>query len=195
MSEGASAWASAIVKTPPLASWKQPLEQAIEQLDWGERAAPELVLLAMPQEHAASLQEASSELARSLGPSMLLAVVAAGAIGGGEEIDTEPSLSITAGSFPVNTTLTPFVLTSDRMPVWSQIAPGEGARPAFLLFADPYSAVTQAVAALDNAYPAAVVAGGLSCPSSQASPSLAFYSRGAQVQACHRAVRVADRSA
>ena len=72
-------------------------------------------------------------------------------------------------------------MTGDSMPLWPSLAEGvpEGSRPAFLLFADPFSPVQQAVSCLDDAYPASVVAGGLSCPTSQSAPSLALYTRGA----------------
>ena len=48
----------------------------------------------------------------------------------------------------------------------------EAGRPGFLAFADPFSPIPVALAVLDAAHPASVVAGGLSCPVSQEQPSL-----------------------
>ena len=177
----ATEWRSSLALAPVLGSWQDPVDAAIESLAWPEDAPdPDLVMLVMPRAHASSLQQACAQVARVLRPGQLLGVVGAGAIGGKEEVDTDSAVSILAGVFPAETTLTPFVLAPERMPVWSQLSPGDGDRPAFLLLADPFSAVTQAAAALDDAFPSAVVAGGLSCPTSDSVPSLALGSRGAQ---------------
>ena len=97
-------------------------------------------------------------------------------IGGGHEYDTEAGISLLAGRWPAETVATPFVVTGiDKFPQWSELLKDDDAReraPGFLLFADPFSACTQVTGILNTLSPGSVVAGGLSCPTSESTPSL-----------------------
>ena len=161
------------------ADWRSALSTTLANLTVSEETS--LALLFVSQAHASHLREACSEVVQALSPEVLVAVVGAGVAGGGSELEGEPVFSILAGALPEHTALRPFLMTTDSMPNWPSLGDSvpEGSRPSFLLFADPYSPIVQAVNCLDDAFPASVVAGGLSCPTSESAPSLALYTRGA----------------
>ena len=178
----------------PAESAKDGLASALRQLNWqAAEPAPDIALLCVPMDHASQLQELTAEAARSLGAKLLVGVVGAGVIGGGTEMDrpAEPGISLLAGILPDGTKATPFTVTQDKMPNWSAIiqspeenaADGTPPRPGFLLFADPFSAVAQVTSILNSLVPGACVAGGLSCPPSDSSSSLALYQAGARCRA------------
>jgi small ligand-binding sensory domain FIST len=161
------------------ADWQTALSTTLANLTTSEETS--LALLFVSQAHASHLREACSEVVQALSPEVLVAVVGAGVAGAGSELEGEPVFSILAGALPENTALRPFLMTSDSMPNWPSLGDSvpEGSPPSFLLFADPYSPIVQTVNCLDDAFPASVVAGGLSCPTSESAPSLALYTRGA----------------
>jgi len=88
-------------------------------------------------------------------------------------------MSILAGQWPKETEATPFIVSGERFPSWSELANSDN-EPAFLVFADPFSACTQVISILNSLCPGSVVAGGLSCPMTESTPSLALYTKGAQ---------------
>ena len=171
-------WQSALGSAD--ADWRTALSTTLANLTTSEEETS-LALLFVSQAHASHLREACSEVVQALSPEVLVAVVGAGVAGGGSELEGEPVFSILAGALPEHTALRPFLMTTDSMPNWPSLGDSvpEGSRPSFLLFADPYSPIVQAVNCLDDAFPASVVAGGLSCPTSESAPSLALYTRGA----------------
>ena len=172
-------WQSALGSAD--ADWRTALSTTLANLTTSEEETS-LALLFVSQAHASHLREACSEVVQALSPEVLVAVVGAGVAGAGSELEGEPVFSILAGALPEHTALRPFLMTTDSMPNWPSLGDSvpEGSRPSFLLFADPYSPIVQAVNCLDDAFPASVVAGGLSCPTSESGPSLALYTRGAQ---------------
>ena len=172
-------WQSALGSAD--ADWRTALSTTLANLTTSEEETS-LALLFVSQAHASHLREACSEVVQALSPEVLVAVVGAGVAGAGSELEGEPVFSILAGALPEDTALRPFLMTTDSMPNWPSLGDSvpEGSRPSFLLFADPYSPIVQAVNCLDDAFPASVVAGGLSCPTSESGPSLALYTRGAQ---------------
>lgn len=175
-------WRSAVAPAGP-AQAKQGLSQALETLAWPEDdATPDIVLLSVSQEHSSNLKELSSEAARTLGANLLIGVVGAGVIGGGRELEGEDSgISLLAGVLPEDTNVTPFVVGKESMPNWaSLIGDEEKSKPSFLLFADPFSPVSQVTSIINSLAPGACVAGGLSCPTSEGAQSLAIAMRGAQ---------------
>ena len=164
--------------------WRSALSSTLANLTSAEDEQPapvSLALLCVSQAHASHLREACSEVIQALSPEVLVGVVGAGVAGAGREAEGEPVFSLLAGELPEGTSLRPFLWTGDSMPSWPSLAEDvpSGSRPAFVLFADPFSPIQQAVSCLDDAYPASVVAGGLSCPTSESAPSLALYTRGA----------------
>lgn len=171
-------WQSALGSAD--ADWRTALSTTLANLTTSEEETS-LALLFVSQAHASHLREACSEVVQALSPEVLVAVVGAGVAGAGSELEGEPVFSILAGALPEHTALRPFLMTTDSMPNWPSLGDSvpEGSRPSFLLFADPYSPIVQAVNCLDDAFPASVVAGGLSCPTSESAPSLALYTRGA----------------
>ena len=161
------------------ADWRTALSTTLANLTTSEETS--LALLFVAQTHASHLREACSEVVQALSPEVLVAVVGAGVAGAGSEAEGEPVFSILAGALPERTALRPFLMTTDSMPNWPSLGDSvpNGSRPSFLLFADPFSPIVQAVNCLDDAFPSSVVAGGLSCPTSEGAPSLALYTRGA----------------
>lgn len=180
-------WRSASSGIVEKSSWQQALDSVTGNLtaggDGSEGAlgSTDLLLLFLPQHFSEHLHEATAEAARRLNASCAVGAIGAGVIGGGIEVESEASISAVAGQLPTDSCVRPFVVSTESLPVWGALASAnesaEG-RPGFLLFADPFSPVTQTLACLDAAFPASVVAGGLSCPQGQA-PSLALYTRGA----------------
>lgn len=159
----------------------------LENLGWPsdeDSPPPDFCLLTVPQEHSDKLQLLSAEAARATSANLLIGVLGM-AIGDGKEFDREPGFSLLAGCWPANTQAKPFVVSADRFPSWSQLVDDEPTttKPSFLLFADPFSAVQQVTAILNDRCPGSVVAGGLSCPTTESTPSLALYMRGAQCRA------------
>ncbi len=179
-------WRSAAAAAPT-PSWRAGLDAALADLSWPAEPTPrpDLVLLSVASEHASSLEAMTADVARSLGAQTIVGVVGAGVIGGlpPREMDQEPGVSILAGVLPDETDVTPFIVAADKLPVWSAIvgAPPADDRspPSFLLFADPFSPLTQTMSVLDDLAPLSCVAGGLSCPPTQSTPSLALYTSGA----------------
>ena len=160
-------------------NWRTALSTTLANITVSEDTS--LALLFVSQAHASHLREACSEVVQALSPEVLVGVVGAGVAGAGSELEGEPVFSVLAGALPEHTALRPFLMTTDSMPNWPSLDDSvpEGSRPSFLLFADPFSPIMQAVNCLDDAFPASVVAGGLSCPTSESAPSLALYTRGA----------------
>jgi len=163
------------------ADWQAALDSTLEQLWSAEMPRADLGVVFCPQCHSAALQEATAAAARHVSAKVFVGVVGAGVIGGGEELDLgQPAFSAMAGTLPEQTELRPFTMSGDALPVWSQIFQGDGRRPSFLVIADPFSPIAQATSCLDNAFPGAVVAGGLSCPTTDRMPSIALYQEGAR---------------
>ena len=94
--------------------------------------------------------------------------------GDGLEVEGQPSISALVGKPLDGTSMTPFTVSresadQDVLRARSGGDASEAGRPGFLAFADLFSPIPVALAALDAAHPASVVAGGLSCPVSQSS--------------------------
>ena len=79
-------WRSAGVPAPALQA-KESLSAVLKELAWPVGPEPDLVLLSVPQTHAADLDELSAETARALDAKLLVGVVGSGVIGGGHEFD------------------------------------------------------------------------------------------------------------
>ena len=168
------------VASAPASAGPASVAAVLSNLQWPSGGPPpDFAVLTVPQEHADSLHSFSDEIARKISARILIGVLGQ-AIGAGKEFDQEPGLSLIAGTLPVGTAITPFVVSESRMPSLSTFDDGgeDRARPGFLIFADPYSAVSQVASLLNELCPSSVVAGGLSCPISDSSPSLALFENG-----------------
>ena len=168
------------VASAPASAGPASVAAVLSNLQWPSGGPPpDFAVLTVPQEHADSLHSFSDEIARKISARILIGVLGQ-AIGAGKEFDQEPGLSLIAGTLPVGTAITPFVVSESRMPSLSTFDDGgeDRARPGFLVFADPYSAVSQVASLLNELCPSSVVAGGLSCPISDSSPSLALFENG-----------------
>ena len=176
-------WRTAIAPAPPLKA-KIALASALDRLDWPEEATPDLVLLSVPQEHSADLNDLTAEAAKELNAKFLIGVVGAGVIGAGKEMDQgNAGISLLAGVFPEATEVTPFVVGKERMPNWSELCGTDDApRPSFILFADPFSPVTQATSIINSLAPSSCVAGGLTCPTSEMASSISMSTSGGEAE-------------
>ncbi len=116
-------------------------------------------------------------LVRSLGPGTLLGCSAGGVIGGGEEVEQTPAITLVAARLP-DVTVRPFHLQGDLPDLdgppdaWEDLV---GVRrteePQFVLLADPFSGRPEALlAGLDYAFPGSAKIGGLA--SGATSPGL-----------------------
>ena len=183
-----AAWSTVVGRGQDAADAWAELERAVDPAS----APPDIALLFFSPSHAARLKETCADAARALSARVLLGIVGAGVIGGGEEIDREPAIALIAGRLPPGTEARAFAVGRDQMPAWGSILPRgdpadadagadapHGNRPAFLLFADPFSAISQAAACLNSAWPGSVVCGGLSCPPTPSTKTLAVYQTGA----------------
>jgi small ligand-binding sensory domain FIST len=116
-------------------------------------------------------------LQESLGPETLLGCSAGGVIGGGEEVERSPAVTLVAARLP-GVTVFPFHLSGalpdlDEPPgSWEKLVGARRAdEPQFVLLADPFTAHPETLlAGLDYAFPDSVKIGGLA--SGATSPGL-----------------------
>lgn len=116
-----------------------------------------LVLAFATGHHTAGAARISARVTRHAPGAVVLGCTAAGVIGGGEEVEGECALSITAASLP-GVDINPFQLTAfnDRIDVAREHA------SAFIVLADGFSFPHyELVRWLDQAYPGSVTLGGL----------------------------------
>jgi small ligand-binding sensory domain FIST len=145
-----------------------------------ERLGPGPVTLALAfitPHFAEFYQGLHKTLAKSLGPETLLGCSAGGVIGGGEEVEQYPAVTLTVARLP-DVTVRPFHLEGtlpdlDGPPdSWESLLGVKRAEePQFVLLADPFSARPEALlAGLDYAFPSSAKIGGLA--SGATSPGL-----------------------
>ncbi len=145
-----------------------------------ERLGPGPVTLALAfvTPHFAEFYERLYEiLERPLGPETLLGCSAGGVIGGGEEVERLPAVTLTAAQLP-DVTVHPFH-TDGTLPdlddppeSWEKLfGVKQAEEPQFVLLADPFSTRPEALlAGLDYAFPNSAKIGGLA--SGATSPGL-----------------------
>jgi small ligand-binding sensory domain FIST len=168
-------WATAI-------SRKTAFEDALFECaaDVRERLGPGPVTLALAfvTPHFASFYDQLHDvLQRSLGPETLLGCSAGGVIGGGEEVERLPAVTLIAARLP-DVAVRPFHLHGtlpdlDGPPdSWERLTGAKRAEePQFVLLADPFSTRPEALlAGLDYAFPRSAKIGGLA--SGATSPGL-----------------------
>src|SRR5919107_4872600 len=173
-------WATAI-------SCKAVFEDALLECVASVREAlgsgPVTLAVAFVTPHFAEFYERLHEVLRgSLGPETLLGCAAGGVIGGGEEVERLPAVTLTAARLP-DVVVHPFHLDDGALPdldgppdSWERLVGAErGEEPQFVLLADPFTSRPEALlAGLDYAFPGSAKIGGLA--SGGTSPGLnAFF--------------------
>lgn len=160
------AFASALSDEPRT---RPALDDVMDQLQRKLPGGADLVMIFATPHHLEGLGLIHERLTRVLEPRCELGVTAEGVIGVGREIESEPGLSVLAGSMP-QAELRAFalepgdlrrMLEADQPP---RQAIGLGAREpqAILLFADPFSTpVIQLLPAMNRWFPRAIVSGGV----------------------------------
>ena len=159
-------WATAISRKTV---FKDALLECVGNLR--ERLGPDPVTLALVfvTPHFAEFYEGLYEaLAKSLGPRTLLGCSAGGVIGGGEEVEQYPAVTLTAARLP-DVTVRSFHLDGalpdlDGPPdSWESLLGVKRAEePQFVLLADPFSTRPETLlAGLDYAFPNSAKIGGL----------------------------------
>jgi small ligand-binding sensory domain FIST len=160
-------WASSISTEPLLDDALSACEAALRpQLDG---LAPDLVVVFAD----VALDRQSASLAESVAArfpgATVLGCTGAGVIGGGQEIEATPALSLTVAHLP-GVELAPFHLSVADMPspddapdAWEDgVGAPAAVEPHFILLADPFTVDGEALlAGLDYAFPAAAKIGGL----------------------------------
>src|SRR5918997_2889931 len=160
-------WATAI-------SRKTVFEDALLECATNVREAlgpgPVTLALAFVTPHFAEFHDRLHEiLARSLGPETLLGCSAGGVIGGGQEVERLPAVTLTAARLP-DVAVRPFHVVGDALPdpdgppdSWERLVGVKRAEePPFVLLADPFTAPPEELlAGLDYAFPDSIKIGGL----------------------------------
>ena len=160
-------WASAV-------SERADLEEAMEEAATEIRAElggsqPDLAAVFVSPHHAQSYERVSSLVAKALGPRVLLGCSGGGVIGGGQEVEYRPGLSLTAAALP-GVELLPFHVEEGTLPdpdappeAWERlVGTTPASQPHFLLLADPFTfPAERLVQGLDYAFTAGIKIGGL----------------------------------
>ena len=149
------------------------IEDALAECSEGihQRLGPEpvdLALLFVTPQFAAYYWQISGIVARHLGPETFIGCSGGGVIGGGEEVEQSPAVTLVAARLP-GVVVKP-LRVEDELPdldgppdAWERLAgmrPEE--EPQFVLLVDPFSVKTGALlAGLDYAFPGAPKIGGL----------------------------------
>lgn len=113
----------------------------------------DLACLFFSSQYAETARELVEAVRRPLGPGLLIGCSGEGVIGGGEEIESAPAVTLWAASLP-GVTVTPLRLTADRdeygfsLTGWPGSLDEAAERPSFLLLADPFSTPMDEVFAL-----------------------------------------------
>ncbi len=128
---------------------------------------PDLAMVFVSIHHVDAIEAIVQTIHDRLAPGILLGCTAEGVIGGEQEIERQPAVSLWAAYLP-DVHLAPFHLTFHEaakgfgMAGWPEPMPAADKQPAFLLLAEPYTTPGQALLSfLNQQYPAAPAAGGM----------------------------------
>jgi small ligand-binding sensory domain FIST len=168
-------WATAISRKT---SFEDALLKCAKEIRESLGRGPITLALAFVTPHFADFYDRLHEvLEEPLGPATLLGCSAGGVIGGGEEVERLPAVTLTAARLP-GVTVHPFHL-DDPLPdldgppdLWEDLVSAKRAEePQFILLVDPFSTRPEALlAGLDYAFPQSAKIGGLA--SGATSPGL-----------------------
>ena len=160
-------WASTLSRQPRAAAAFDEASSALEQQLEG--TPPDLLLAFVSPDHASDYEHIAAQAARRFERALLVGCTAGGVIGGAQEAEEGPGLSLTAGVLP-GAVLSGFRVDSDSSlhpvagaqgrPDRAGAAPRRG--PKLLLLADPFTLdVPGFIEEIDGAYPGAPKFGGL----------------------------------
>ena len=143
---------------------------------------PDLLTVFVSAHHAARFEELSHLLLREFESSYLFGCCAAGVIGGGQEIEDRPCLSLTGASLPGVRMKGVHLDAAQVPPVYAEPHVWEDAmhltanqQPSFLILADPFSFETETfVKGLDRVYPSSPKVGGLASGARQVGGSALY---------------------
>jgi small ligand-binding sensory domain FIST len=153
--------------------------QAQEQL---QGATPDLVCVFASTMYQTSWPSLLSHVHRQLQPRVLIGCSGSGIIGGVQELEWVPAVSVVAAHLP-GVRLFPFAVTPDELTAsvpggfWvDKIGASPLADPVFLLFADPYTTdPMKLLTELNATYRARPIVGGLVSGGSKAGEHLLFF--------------------
>jgi small ligand-binding sensory domain FIST len=130
---------------------------------------PDIAFLFLSYHYSQMVQETIEQIHKTVGPRVLVGCSAGGIIGGGQEIEDSPGLSLTCGWLP-EVNIHPFHVADAKIPdldsppkIWQDLVgvPQEQ-RPQFVILADPFSIrVDHFLSGLDYAFPSSEKVGGL----------------------------------
>jgi small ligand-binding sensory domain FIST len=160
-------WATAISRKT---SFEDALIECAEEVRESLGPGPVTLALAFVTPHFAEFYGRLHEvLQESLGPETLLGCSAGGVIGGGEEVERYPAVTLVAARLP-DVTVHSFCLEGEKLPdldgppgSWERLVGVErNEEPQFVLLADPFTSRPEVLlAGLDYAFPDSVKVGGL----------------------------------
>ena len=168
-------WATAVSRNT---SFEAALLECADGVRESLGPGPVTLALAFVTPHFAQFHGKLHEaLVESLGPGTLLGCSAGGVIGGGEEVEQTPAITLVAARLP-DVTVRPFHLEGDLPDLdgppdaWEELlGVARTEEPQFILLADPFSGRPEALlAGLDYAFPGSAKIGGLA--SGATSPGL-----------------------
>ena len=194
-------WASAISEQTALELAVAECTAAIQRQLAG--VAPDLAVAFVSPHYRESYAALPGLVREQLDGALLLGCSGGGIIGGGQEVEQRPAVSITAAALP-EVTLTPFHLEGNRLPdldagpqAWEELIGVSAAdNPQFVALADPFSFPAQnLIMGLDFAYSAAAKIGGLASGGPEPGGNAMFlggraYSSGAVGVAMHGNIAV-----
>ncbi len=157
-------FASALSRLTDAAAAGRAVAQAVRQ-QIGEDPI-DLAFLFFSNHYSARAESLCAAVRKEAGPRVLLGCSGEGVIAGGEEIETDPAVTLWAARLPgvrVSPLRLCFSRELDRFSVggWPD-AQTIGAGPVFVLLADPFSIpMKEVLAMLEERYPGAVAIGGL----------------------------------
>ena len=160
-------WSSGLGRHPDFGrALEEAAGTAVEDL---HGAAPDLAVVFVSGSHADDDVPLAPALKTHLGECVWFGCSAAGVIGGGHEVEQEPSVSVTVASLP-DVQIRPFHVEETQLPqqrsdvkAWrAMLGVSPEDNPQFLLLGDPFGFnVERFLRGLDLAFPASGKAGGL----------------------------------
>ena len=173
-------WASAISAESRLESAVKDAAVTIKQQLEGQ--TPDWVAMFVSRKFADRYEEATAMLADRLPARVMMGAGAAGLIGDGHELESQPGVSVTAAVLP-GVTIHPFALSDEDMPdldasprAWEKwVGVSAASQPQFLFLSDPFSFRTENfILGMDYAFPKSPKIGGLASGASQPGKNALF---------------------
>lgn len=170
-------WTSTLQSSPSL---EKAVSMAAAHINEKLGGAADLAILFISSDYRAAAVDLWPTLRREINARIVIGCTAGGVIGGGQEIEERPAVSLTAATLP-GVMVQPFLIQQESLPdpdggpkAWRSLVNAEpNANPAFLILSDPFSLDADAlVSGLDFAFPSAVKIGGLASGGSAANENL-----------------------